>query len=306
MSSSAETGPRGSADDPLLPETSGHGQEAELARLLDSANSQLALYARDLKRTVDIERGRARELAEANARLQIVDRLKRDFLMFIAHELRTPLTWMSAVQLLDEAADPQQQRDLLDSARQGYVRLESFIRNALEYFNWLGAERVEQTNYVDLAAVARRAVAALPDLHAPWMDLRLETGSESCPIHGDEAACERMMGILLENALKFSPADKRIRVKLERDGNTCRFAVTDEGRGFAPSIANELFHPFTVADVMRHGGGSGLSLAMASLMVKAHGGTIRAASAGVGQGATFTVEIPVAHHEPEHSATVPT
>lgn len=275
--------------------------EPDLGQLLDSANSQLALYARDLKRTVDAERGRARELVEANARLQILDRLKGDFLSFLAHELRTPLTCMSGLELLDAVKDPQQQRDLLEAARSGYVRLESFIRKALEYFNWLGAETVEKSANVDLAAIVRRAVAQLPGLGAPGVDLRLETGSQPCAVLGDEAVCEQVVRILLENALKFSPADKRIAVKLERAGNVYRLTVLDEGYGFAPVIADELFNPFTVADVAHHGRGSGLNLAMASLMVKAHGGTIRAESSGEGRGATFTVEIPAAPCEPAYA-----
>lgn len=63
---------------------------------------------------------------------------------------------------------------------------------------------------------------------------------------------------------------------------------------FAPELAGELLRPFTIADVRHHAGGTGLNLALASAIVKAHGGQIRAESPGVGQGATFTVELPLA------------
>src|SRR3954469_11315262 len=102
----------------------------------------MALYARDLKRIVDAERQKARALAEANARLQILDRLKTDFLSFIAHELRTPLNGMAAIELLDPHGEPHEQAEVIGLLRTGYERLTGFIQKGLEYFDWLATERV--------------------------------------------------------------------------------------------------------------------------------------------------------------------
>jgi signal transduction histidine kinase len=99
------------------------GAQAQIDRL----HSQMALYARDLKRMVDAERQKTQALAKANARLAILDRLKTDFLAFIAHELRTPLSNMIVLDLLDPNDEPQALAEMIDLLRRGYERLEKFV-----------------------------------------------------------------------------------------------------------------------------------------------------------------------------------
>jgi len=260
---------------------------------MDRIHSQMALYARDLKRMVDAERQKARALAEANARLAILDRLKTNFLAFIAHELRTPLSGMLVLDLLDPHGDPQSLAEMINILRHGYERLEKFIERGLEYFKWLAADPLpERAAVSDLVAVAQTTIDAMRELHNSAVTLERDMPQASCFVRGESEHLARVVQALLENALKFSEDDKYIHVSIKTENGRTTLAVSDQGRGFAPEMGPELLRPFTIANVMNHSQGTGLSLALANAIVAASGGQLSAASAGVGQGATFTVELP--------------
>jgi signal transduction histidine kinase len=260
---------------------------------IDRIHSQMALYARDLKRMVDAERQKARALAEANARLAILDRLKTDFLAFIAHELRTPLSGMIVLDLLDPHDDPQALAEMIDILRRGYERLERFVEKGLEYFKWLAAEHPQDpSTLVDLTGVVREVVNQTPDLHAPEVTLVSDIATTPCFVRGESADLARVVQILLENALKFSGEEKWVQIQVCLKAGHLLLTVSDHGRGFTPEMGPELLRPFTIAQVMNHSQGTGLSLALANAIVTASGGKLSAYSAGVGQGASFTAEFP--------------
>lgn len=260
---------------------------------LDRIHSQMTLYARDLKRMVDAERQKARALAEANARLAILDRLKTDFLAFIAHELRTPLSGMLVVDLLDPHGDPQSLTEMIDILRHGYERLEKFVERGLEYFKWLAVEpSTDQTAISDLATVAQVTIDAMTQLHNPEVTLVKDLSQEPCFVRGASEHLARVVNVLLDNAIKFSERDKCISVSVKTEDGRVTLTVADHGRGFAPEMGPELLRPFTIAHVMNHSQGTGLSLALADAIIAAFGGKLSASSRGPGQGATFTVELP--------------
>ncbi|MBI3302021.1 MAG: hypothetical protein HYZ72_08090, partial [Deltaproteobacteria bacterium] len=258
---------------------------AEGQRQLELPQSQLALYARDLKCIVDAERKKARELAEANARLQILDRLKTDFLSFISHELRTPLNFVATIDLLDPHGDPQEQAEVIDLIRRGCERLDRFVKKGLEYFDWLATERVETTEITDLTLVVRRVAARLPGLVEPEVDFQIVAPGAPCLVHGEERYLATVVRILLDNALKFSQNEKAIRVEVRVTTEQVTLAIADRGQGFPSELAHELFRPFTIANVMHHSQGTGLNLAVASAIVAAYGGRMQAESEGLGKGA---------------------
>ncbi|MCI0651745.1 MAG: HAMP domain-containing histidine kinase [Planctomycetes bacterium] len=264
----------------------------ELERKLAAADSQLVLYARDLKRTVDSEREKARALAAANERLQILDRLKMDFLAFISHELRTPLTAISIVEDLESYEDAGEREELMGIVRRGYLRLEDFIKKGLEYFELLAMGRVAAQEQVALDDLTHKVSGELPGLKDDSVDFRITTKGKSFSVQGNEAYLARMISVLLDNAVKFSPKEKRIRVKLNAVSDPLTLTVADRGQGFPPQLACELFQPFTIGDVSHHSKGTGLSLAVAKAIAEAHGGKLRAESRGLGTGAIFVAEIP--------------
>lgn len=255
-----------------------------------TADVQLALYARDLARMVDAERERSRELAEANARLQLVDQIKSDFLTFISHELRTPLALMGAFDLYEMEVEPDERARVATIIRAGYERLNGFVGRGLEYFDWLAGECVPVDEITDLTALVTSLVAKLP----AETQRQVTVPSAPCPIRGGTPALATCIETLLDNARKFSAAPARITVTLTAADGRATIGVTDRGRGFPPALAQELFRPFTVLDTLHHAKGTGLSLALSAAIVQAHGGTIHAASTGLDQGATFTIDLPLA------------
>lgn len=255
-----------------------------------TADGQLALYARDLARMVDAERERSRELAEANARLQLVDQIKSDFLTFISHELRTPLALMGAFDLYEMEVEPTERARVATIIRAGYERLNGFVARGLEYFDWLAGECAPVDEITDLTAL----VSSLTAKNAGEARCQVTVPGAPCLVRGGTPALATCVETLLDNARKFSPTPARITVTLTATDGRATIGVTDEGRGFPPALAQELFRPFTVLDTLHHAKGTGLSLALSAAIVQAHGGSIRAASAGIDQGATFTIDLPLA------------
>jgi len=270
------------------------GSVGDAQRQLELANSQLTLYARDLKRIVDTERQKARELAEANARLQVLDRLKSDFLSFISHELRTPLNYMTALSLLDLQGDPAEQAEMLEIVKDGYHRLEGFVTRGLEYFDWLAGQHPPCSEVTDLGAVLRAVVAQMPELRQAGVDFVSESVADACPVRGESRYLAQVLHILLDNALRYSRREKFIRLELTVAQAQAVCRVTDRGQGFPPELAGEIFRPFTALNVNHYPGGSGLNLALANAIITSYDGTLRAESRGLNQGSCFTLVLPLA------------
>jgi len=288
--------PQTELDSPQIPMTrtlSTLEPPVEVQQQLNMSSSQLALYVRDLRRSADAERRKAQELAEANARLQILDRLKTDFLAFISHELRTPLNTIGAVDIFDPQADPNEQLEVIGIIRRGYERLYQFTEKGLDYFNWLAASKADLMATTDLAQVVSHAITQIPDLNDPEGEFHSSGLDLPCIIRGTTNHWGSVVRALLDNAVKFSHPKQSIAIHLQSVGERAILTVTDQGEGFLPELAREVFHPFTITNTRNHSRGSGLSLSLASAITEAYGGTIRAESPGPGKGATFTVDIPL-------------
>src|SRR5439155_21441130 len=115
-------------------------------------------------------------------------------------------------------------------------------------------------------------------------------------IAGDGDRLQQVVWNLLSNAVKFTPPGGRIDVRLERGGDKLRIRVADTGRGISAAFLPFVFDRFRQADSTstRSHGGLGIGLTIVRHIVELHGGTVQAESAGEGQGATFTVTLPLA------------
>ena len=157
----------------------------DLEKRLEKADSQLVLYARDLRKVVEAEKEKARQLAEANARLSKLNRLKSDFLSFISHELRTPLNAMGVIDLLNPSADPTEQAELIGMLRIGYQRLHDFVMKGVEYFDWLAVEQVSSTTLVNLESVLEEVLEAKGYLKQSGVDCQTAVATGACTVCGD-------------------------------------------------------------------------------------------------------------------------
>jgi CheY-like chemotaxis protein len=140
---------------------------------------------------------------------------------------------------------------------------------------------------IDAEAPAARTKGIL--LHSVMEPLRSS-------IHGDPHRLHQIVRNLLSNAIKFTPEGGRVQIALRQVDSDVEIEVSDSGIGISPEFLPHVFDRFRQVDSSpsRKHGGLGLGLAIAKHLVELHGGSIRAASDGIGQGATFTISLPVA------------
>jgi CheY-like chemotaxis protein len=154
---------------------------------------------------------------------------------------------------------------------------------------------------VDLVAVAQAALDAVRPLAATKnVHLAFSPDLEALePVSGDAGRLQQVIWNLLANAIKFTPEGGRVDVFLERSDDHMEVRVVDTGQGISPDFLPHVFERFRQAAgaTTRRHSGLGLGLAIVRQLVELHGGTVHAASQGMGLGATFTVRLPIAAGE---------
>jgi signal transduction histidine kinase/CheY-like chemotaxis protein len=257
------------------------------------------LAAEEARSAAEEERAALLEREQsARAELERANRAKDEFIATVSHELRTPISavlgWarllrtgrldgaasLRAVEVIERSAAAQAQLvdDLLDVSRVERGELRLYVRP------------------VDLHAVVDAAVEAVrPAANARGTTLDVALDDQAGPVVGDPARLQQVTWNLLNNAIKFTPHGGHVGIRLHRDGDHAAIAVKDDGVGIDPEFLPHVFERFRQADSSRTRafGGLGLGLAIVRHLVEAHGGTVLAASEGMGKGATFTVRIPI-------------
>jgi two-component system CheB/CheR fusion protein len=245
------------------------------------------------------------ETNRARAEAEAAGRAKDHFLAVLSHELRTPLTpVLMAARALSRRQDlPPQAYDALAMIERN-VQLEAhFIDDLLDITRISRGKFEVVKEHVDVHDAVLRAVEiSRADIDGKSQKLELELSASKYCMRGDPRRVQQVFWNLLKNASKFTPEGGSIRVGSLGDERAVRIEVSDSGAGFEPDARERIFAAFEQASeaVAREFGGLGLGLAIAKATVEAHGGTIRANSAGPGTGATFTVEFPLAEEEKEH------
>ncbi|HEX9160495.1 MAG TPA: sensor histidine kinase, partial [Thermoanaerobaculia bacterium] len=113
---------------------------------------------------------------------------------------------------------------------------------------------------------------------------------------------QQVIGNILSNAIKFTPAGKEVDLRLQRDDHMLKISVKDQGEGIDRAFLPHVFERLRQAEGATKRAGLGLGLAIARHIVELHNGEITADSEGPGQGATFTVTLPIAEHHADAAA----
>lgn len=259
----------------------------------------------ELAKVYDREKKARSEAEEAN-------RAKDFFLAVVSHELRSPLnailgwtkillnkivddkTRQNALETIEKSARSQAKLidDLVDSSRvaSGKLRLELRPLNLYEV-----VENIYQ--------------AQLPTAAARKILLKLNADRDNIGVFGDSIRLQQIFSNLISNALKFTPDGGTIEINLKTGAKTVQVAVADNGQGIDAESLPTIFQQFQQGDnqTSRNRSGLGLGLSIVKILSEKHSGTVEAKSAGIGQGATFTITLPLEGaeiepqiHQPEH------
>ena len=250
-----------------------------------------AIRTRSILRDVTERRQAAEKLAEAAS-------MREQFLAMVSHELRSPLHAMNAaLQIIDsEQADESQRQRSEAVVRRQTRQMVRLVDDLLDVSRITHGKLVLERSAVDLADVARAAVeAAAPAFGEKGVKLLTEGLEQMLPTFGDEGRLQQVVTNLLQNALRFTPGGKRVWVSARRADGVAQIDIVDEGRGIERESLGTIFEMFAQSrqGLARTEGGLGLGLTIAERIVAAHGGRIEAVSDGLGQGATFTVSLPL-------------
>lgn len=271
----------------------------------------------------DIERLNI-DLREANERLVVAavdaqtavenadaaSRLKDDFLATVSHEIRTPLSavlgWARMLKAKQLTAE--RETHAIEAIERNAAVLAHMIDDLLDVSRIIAGTLQISSRPTDLIAVTQAAIDVVKPLAGEkQIEMRFVPDSDvAAAVGGDADRLQQVVVNLLMNAVKFTPTGGRVEVSLAHAGSKIELNVADTGLGISPEFLPHVFERFRQADrtpSKRHGG-LGLGLTIVRELVELHGGTVRAASEGVGCGATFTVCLPSLGESPAEGESI--
>jgi signal transduction histidine kinase len=280
-----------------------HWIASHAAVLRDAAGRPVEIVgvAQDVteRKLADIERERLLK-REQSARLEAEEatRLKDEFLATVSHELRTPLNAITGwVHLLRSRklseADVERGLETIQRNADSQSRL---INDLLDVSRIISGKLRLDVRPLALISVVESAIDTVrPAAEAKGVRLRTVLDPFVGPVAADSERLQQVVWNLLTNAVKFSNKNGEVQVRLQKVDSHAELTVSDLGVGIAPDFLPYVFHPFRQAEATttRKHPGLGLGLAIVRHLVELHGGKVTASSPGEGQGATFSVMLPI-------------
>ncbi|HEX9477807.1 MAG TPA: PAS domain S-box protein [Methylomirabilota bacterium] len=257
--------------------------------------------ARDISAQRILEQARQALLErEQAARTEAEDlnRSKDQFLATLSHELRTPLNaiygW--ARMLEGGGLDPAAMRNATQAILRNSTIQVQLIEDLFDVSRVITGNMRLDVRPMNVFAPLEAALDTVRPAAAA-KGIRLDTALDprATPIMGDPGRIQQVVWNLLVNAVKFTPKGGRVELRLRRVNSHIQIMVSDTGEGIAADQVAHLFERFRQADTgpTRRHTGLGIGLSLVKHLVELHGGTVSGMSAGLGQGSTFTVQLPV-------------
>ena len=222
--------------------------------------------------------------------------LAAEHLAVVSHELRTPLSAiLNWVQVLQESPTDQDVVTRSAEAIKRNAQFQAHLVNDLIDISRINFSRMKlEAARFDLDQLLRSTLMAIEhDVRAKGIRVDY-VSSGSVFVRADERRLQQVMTNLIDNAIKFTPMEGAITIALCCLGGSAVVTIADSGCGFEPSLSAHVFDRFRKAGDSAQREGLGLGLFIVKNIVELHGGTITAHSSGPGEGATFTVRLPVA------------
>lgn len=235
-------------------------------------------------------------------------RLKDEFLATLSHELRSPLNaivgWVHIARR--HAGDNGELARSLDTIERNVRAQTQIVNDLLDMSRIMTGQVRLDMQTIDLRDAVSNAVEAVrPAADAKRVRIEKELEASIGWTKVDPARLQQILWNLFANAVKFTPPGGRVRVALERANSHAEIVVQDSGVGIAPNFLPFVFERFRQEDssTTRRHGGLGLGLSIVKSLAELHGGSVRASSPGEGQGATFTVALPIVPVQSEEAAS---
>lgn len=235
----------------------------------------------------------------ARSEAERASQLKDEFLATLSHELRTPLNAILGwAQLI--LSGNMKKEDIhrgLETIERNARAQNKLIEDLLEMSSIISGKVRLDMQPLDATALVEAAVESVnPTVQAKGIILQKKIDRRIGPVSGDFNRLQQIFWNLLSNAIKFTPKGGKIEVVVEQIGSYLEARINDSGLGISPDFMPYVFDRFRQADasLTRQYGGLGLGLAIVKQLVELHGGTVRAESAGMGKGASFIVNLPLA------------
>jgi len=274
--------------------------------------SKVARDITERKKTEEAMKKAMEEAKVAHSQAERANRMKDEFLATLSHELRTPLNavlgWANILRLGKLQGEELKQG--LDTIERNARIQAQIIEDLLDMSRIISGKIRLDVQRVDLPAVLNESIETLRAMaEAKGVRLQVVVDPFAGPISGDPSRLQQVFWNLLNNAIKFTPKGGKVRVVLERVNSHVEVSVIDTGEGIAPDFLPYIFDRFQQGDASttRRHGGLGLGLAIVKELVGLHGGDVSVKSGGIGQGAAFTVNLPLVavYSEPDNELRHP-
>ncbi|HEY9873640.1 MAG TPA: response regulator, partial [Candidatus Obscuribacterales bacterium] len=255
------------------------------------------------RKAAEADRDRLLQLEQAaRTEAESANRVKDEFLAVLSHELRSPLNpilgWARLLQT--RQFDPAAQKKALATIERNAKLQVELIDDLLDVSRILRGKIHLNMVPVNLVSVIEAAMETVR-LAAEAKDIQIQKILDASvgKVLGDSSRLQQVIWNLLSNAIKFTPEGGKVNIQLQCIDAQAQITVTDTGKGISPEFLPHVFEYFRQADstTTRKFGGLGLGLAIVRHLVELHGGTVWAESGGEGQGAIFTLRLPLIKKE---------